>query len=87
MGKEVKEAQEALNCWQRTEEKTFKVLLFTKLIVCLLLILVMWFIYSYQFFAPRTTQTISHFFTLFFLAVFLLALLINTITVIFRYRR
>ena len=80
-------AKEGLNCWQRAEEKTFKVLLFTKLILCLLTVMIMWFMYSYQFFAPRLTQAVAHGFTLLFLGAFLVILVINTLTVLCRYRR
>lgn len=78
---------EAVGCWQKTEEKTFKVLLFTKLVLLLLIILIVWFMYSYQFFAPKITEVVSHGFTLFFLATFILMLAINLVTVILRYRR
>jgi hypothetical protein len=82
-----KAAQEGLNCWQRAEEKTFKILLFTKLILCLLTVMIMWFMYSYQFFAPKTTQEIAHGFTLLFLAAFIVIVVVNTLTVFCRYRR
>lgn len=76
-----------LNCWQRAEEQTFKILLFSKLVLGLLIMLIMWIIYAYQFFAPRTTENVAQFFTVIFLTLFVLVLLINLLTVICRYRR
>jgi cytochrome bd-type quinol oxidase subunit 2 len=80
-------AKENLNCWQRAEEKTFKVLLFSKLILCLLTVMILWVMYSYQFFARKTTQVVAHSFTLLFLAIFVVLSIVNTLTVICRYRR
>ena len=78
---------EAVGCWQKTEEKTFKVLLFAKLVLLLLITLIVWFMYSYQFLAPKLTEVVSHGFTLFFLASFGLMLAINLATVLLLYRR
>lgn len=81
------EAQEVAGCWQRAEDKTFRVLLFAKMILLLLILLIVWFMYSYQFFAPKMTEVVAHGFTYFFCALFLLLLVINLTTVIVRYRR
>ena len=55
--------------------------------LCLLIILVLWIMYSYRFFAPRTTQSVAQLFTLVFLAAFVAIMMINLLTVICRYKR
>jgi hypothetical protein len=49
--------------------------------------MILWVMYSYMFFASKTTQVVAHSFTLLFLASFVILTIVNTLTVICRYRR
>lgn len=75
-----------LSCCEGTEHKIFKVLLIGKLISALLIMLIVWFIYSYQFFAPKMTSDVSQGFSATFFGAFILFLVINTFTVVCRHK-
>ena len=83
----MKEAKKDEGCWERLEEKGFRFMMVIKLIAFLLISLIMLFMYTYQFFAPKTTSNIAHGFTLFFLATFVSATFFNLVMVLHRYRR
>ena len=78
---------EGKDCCYKAESKAFKIMLFGKMIAVLLIILIMWFIYSYQFFAPKLTSDVSHGFAATFFACYFIFLVINTITVSCRHSR
>jgi K+-sensing histidine kinase KdpD len=71
-------------CCQAT--KLFKIMLFGKLIAALLIMLIMWFIYSYQFFAPKMTSDVAQGFSATFFAAFIVFLIVNTFTVVCRHK-
>jgi hypothetical protein len=58
-----------------------------KLVAFLLISLIMLFMYTYQFFAPKITSNIAHGFTLFFLVTFFSATFFNLVMVLHRYKR